>query len=330
MEQLLRFVFCSAVVLGLTACGSGGRTPQTGSAKNESPVTAMLKAHELEGRVVLVEFGTIGCELSGKGLDAMADWQRRNAISGLAFLRLEPATDKKTFDDYYAGKSLGFPVVRDTAMVIAKALGTTVFPRFALLDKFGRVRYRGNQPAEKDLVDWTGQLAAEKTDPGPNAARFGSTALDVPALLAGTRLPDLSGKVKSLAEYQGPKGLLLAFVDTRCPFSASASREMPVVASALASLGIQAVLVSIGDPETEVRRAFGAGMPGATVVYDVGKQTQQDWNVQFVPLAVVLDTAGQVIYRGSPVWADVAAALAKQLNLPTNAIKLDAQGTSGG
>jgi peroxiredoxin len=330
MEQILRIVCCAAILLVLTACGSGGKTPQTRSAKDESPVTAMLRAHKLEGRVVLVEFGTIGCELSGKGLDMMADWQRRNAIPGLAFLRLEPTRNKETLDNYYAGKSLGFPVVRDTAMVVANALGTTVFPRFALLDKFGHVRFRGSQPAEKDLADWTRRLENEKTDAGPNASLFGSAVLDAPALLAGTRLPALSGRVKSLAEYRGPKGLLLTFVDTKCPFSASASKEMPAVASALAGRGIATVLVSIGDPEAEVRKSYGANLPGMQVVYDNGKQTQQNWSVQFVPLVVLLDTAGQVIYRGSPVWADVASSLAKRLNLPAGSVRLDAQGTTQG
>jgi hypothetical protein len=290
----------------------------------------MLKANKLEGRVVLVEFGTIGCELSGKGLDTMAFWQRQNSIPGLAFLRLEPTRDKNVFDSYYAGKSPGFPVVRDTMMTIANALAITIYPRFALLDKFGRVRYRGSQPAENDLADWTRQLENEKTDPGPNAALFGSATLDAPALLSGTRLPDLSGKVKPLGEYRGPKGQLLMFVDTKCPFSASASKEMPGVAAALTGHGISTVLVNIGDPEEDVKRSYGANLPGMQVVYDNSRQTQQNWNVQFVPLAVLLDNAGQVIYRGSPTWASVAASLAKRLSLPPGSVRLDAQGTSQG
>jgi hypothetical protein len=327
--RVLSITLLSFAVVLLAACGAKPK-PAAQSKGNSSPVTAMLRANKLEGRVVLVEFGTIGCELSGKGLDTMAYWQRQNTIPGLAFLRLEPTRDKAAFDNYYAGKLLGFPVVRDTEMTIANALATTVFPRFALLDKFGRVRYRGSQPAEKDLADWIRQLENEKTDAGPNAALFGSAVLDAPALLAGTRLPDLSGKVRPLAEYRGPKGQLLLFVDTKCPFSASASKEMPSVAAALAGRGIATVLVSIGDPEADVRRSYGANLPGMQVVYDNSKQTQQNWNVQFVPLAVLLDAAGQVVYRGSPVWASVASSLAKRLNLPSASVKLDAQGTSQG
>lgn len=320
---------CAAVVLILTACGSGNKpTAQAGTDK--SPISAMLKENNLQDKVVLIEFGTIGCELSNQGLDAMADWQRRNAIPGLAFLRLEPTADKKTFDDYYAKKSLPFPVMRDIDMKIANALGTTIYPRFALIDKFGRLRYRGNQPTEKDLANWTQALQDEKTDAGSNAPMFGSTSLDASALLADTKLPNLDGKVKSLTEYRGQQGLLLTFVDTKCPFSAKASQEMPVVASNLAGYGVTTVLVNISDPAAAVKKRYSPGVDNATVVYDTSKLTQQCWNVQFVPLAVLINTAGEIIYHGSPVWKDVAVSLGKQLKLPAGSINLEAQGTSQG
>jgi hypothetical protein len=65
-------------------------------------------------------------------------------------------------------------------------------------------------------------------------------------------------------------------------------------------------------------------------VYDAGRVVQQNWNVEFVPTVALLDTAGQVIYRGSPVWADVATALSKRLSLAPDAVRFDAQGTKQG
>jgi hypothetical protein len=327
--RIICIALLSFAAVLIVACGGRAR-PAAQSKSGASPVAAMLKANQLDGKVVLVEFGTIGCELSGKGLDTMAYWQRRNTFPGLALLRLEPTRDKGTFAGYYANKSLGFPVVRDTDLAIANALALTVFPRFALLDKLGRVRYRGSQPAEKDLADWTAKLMAETQDAGPNAPLLGETALDMPALLRGTRVPDLNGKTKSLAEYSGKLGVLLAFVDTRCPFSAKASQEMPVVAAALKQYGVGTVLVNIGDPGADVRKAYGSGFPDVGVVYDAGRVVQQNWNVEFVPTVALLDTAGQVIYRGSPVWADVATALAKRLSLAPDAVRFDAQGTKQG
>jgi hypothetical protein len=164
---------------------------------------------------------------------------------------------------------------------------------------------------------------ASKAQPNPVAA-------DIPALFHSTRLPDLSGSVKSLADYRGKQGLLLTFVDTKCPFSQGASKDMPVVASALAKADFATVIVNLGDPQADVKQFYGGGISGASVVYDVGNQTQQNWGIQLVPTAILLDTAGQVIYRGSPSWSDVAMALGKRLNLSTDSIKIGAQGTKKG
>jgi thiol-disulfide isomerase/thioredoxin len=328
MRQLLPFLLCSAVLL-VAACGSSGKKAQARPG-TDSPVAAMLAANKLEGRVVLVEFGMIGCQLSGIGLDSMAEWQRRNAIPGLAFLRLEPTPDKQTFDSYYGAKTLGFPVVHDTAMVVANALGTTVYPRFVLLDKFGRVRYRGTQPSEKDLAEWTGRLNSEKADAGPGASQFGTVQLDVPALLAAARLPALDGTVKSLRDYRGKNGLLLLFVDTWCPFSAAAAREIPAVAEALNKRGVPTVIVNIGDPAARVKSFYSAGIAGATIVFDVGKTEQDRWNIQFVPTAVLLDADGNLVYSGSPVWDHVTEKVAAALNLPADSVKTGVQGSTKG
>lgn len=329
MRQFLPLASVFAVLL-LAACGAGDRKAQAVAGNADPAVAAMLKAHQLENRVVLVEFGTIGCELSGIGLDSMAGWQRRNAVPGLAYLRLEPTGDQQTFDGYYAGKSLGFPVVRDTGMTIANALGTTVFPRFALLDKFGRIRYHGSQPSLKDLTEWAGRLNSELADAGANAPQFGEVALDVPALLAETKLPALDGSAKSLRDHRGKSGLLLLFVDTNCPFSATAARQVPAVAATLAKRDVPTVLVNIGDPEAKVKSFYAAGIEGATVVYDTGKATQDRWGVQFVPTAVLVDADGNLVYRGSPVWDHVTEKVAAAQNLPADSVKAGVKGTSGG
>ena len=329
MKHLFPFVLFSAVLL-LAACGTGGKKAQVTAGNADPTVAAMLKTHQLEGRVVLVEFGTIGCELSGIGLDSMAEWQRRSAIPGLAYVRLEPTADQQTYDAYYKDRSLGFPVVRDSGMAVAGALGTTVFPRFALLDKFGHVRYRGSQPSVKDLAEWTGKLNAEQADAGTNAPQFGEVTLDVPALLAETKLPALDGSAKPLRDRRGKNGLLLLFVDTNCPFSATASKQVPAVAATLAKRGVPTVLVNLGDPESRVKSFYAAGIEGATVVYDTGKATQDRWSMQFVPTAVLLDADGNVVYRGSPVWDHVTEKVAAALNLPADSVKTGVKGTSGG
>jgi hypothetical protein len=316
----------TAFLLLWAACGSkpSGAVPASGV----GPVASFLKDNKLEGRIVLVEFGTIGCELSNSGLDAMIDFAKRKAIPGLSHARLEPIADDKAFEEYYKAKSAPFPVVRDPQMKVANALGTTVYPQFALLDKFGRVRYRGAQPAEKDLTEWVKTLAAEAKDPGPEAPVYGTSKLEAASLLATTRLPDLSGAVKPLAGHTGKAGIMLAFVDTKCPFSSVAIREFPKVASVLQQKEIASLLVNIGEPEAAVKKAYA---PGTPVVYDIGKTTQKCWNVQSVPTIVLLDSAGAVAYQGAAAWAGVATATEKMLNLTAGSVLLDeAQSTIQG
>ena len=110
MKRLFRPAVLTVVLLLMAACGS--RASSAVPASGGGPVASFLKENKLEGQVVLVEFGTIGCELSNSGLDAMIDLQKRNAVPALAFARLEPIPDAKTFAEYYQQKSAPFPVVR--------------------------------------------------------------------------------------------------------------------------------------------------------------------------------------------------------------------------
>jgi len=313
-------------LLFLAACGS--KPSSALPASGVGTVASFLKDNKIEGQVVLVEFGTIGCELSNSGLDAMIDFAKRKAIPGLSYARLEPIADDKAFEEYYKAKSAPFPIIRDPQMKTAKALGTTIYPQFALLDKFGRVRYRGAQPAEKDLTGWANALAAETKDPGPDAPMFGTAKLDAAGLLATTSLPDLSGAVKPLAGHKGKSGIMLAFVDTKCPFSNVAIRELPKVAAVLQAHNVASLLVNIGEPEAAVKKTYA---PGTPVVYDIGKTTQKCWNVQSVPTIVLLDSAGSVAYQGAAAWAGVATATEKMLNLTAGTVLLnEAQSTIQG
>jgi hypothetical protein len=324
MKKFIPPVVLTAFLLLVAACGP--RRSDTASASGGA-IVSFLKENNLAGQVVLVEFGTVGCELSNSGLDAMIDLAGRQAIPGLSFARLDPVADDKAFEEYYQGKSAPFPVVRDPEVKVATALGTTVYPQFALLDKFGRVRYRGARPAEEDLAEWVRTLAAETADPGPRAPMFGTATLDAAALLAATKLPDLSGAVKPLASYQDRSGILLAFLDSRCPYSNVAIREFPKVAAALQAIGIASLAVNIGEPEVAVKKAYA---PDAPVVYDTGKATQRCWSVRSVPTLVLLDSAGAVAYQGGAVWTEIAAATVKMLGLPAGSVRLEAQSTTQG
>ncbi len=327
----------AVLLLLVVSCGCGKRPGPVGGARDEkappaeaSPAAAFLRENGLDGRIVLVEFGTIGCERSGKGLDAMIAMHRKRTVPGLSFVRLEAAKEGPAVEAYYAGKSPPFAVVGDPEAKVAKALAATAFPSFVLLDRFGRVRYRGNLPDGGDLWEWVEALKTEKVDPGPETALFGVTELDAPKLLAATRLPDLAGAVRPLAEYGGEAGLLLVFVDTTCPFSESAIGDLPEVSATLEGHEVPCILVNLGDPAEAVAEFYRSRKTGAKVVYDVGTSTQLTWNVQSAPTVVLIGAGGEIAYNGPAVWKDVAGAATKLLSLPPGSITFGAKGTEYG
>jgi hypothetical protein len=169
---------------------------------------------------------------------------------------------------------------------------------------------------------------AGQADRGPGDPASDTTGLAATSLLMTTRLPDLFGDVKPLAELKGKAGIMLAFVDTKCPFSNAAIREFPKVATVLETCGIASLLVNIGEPEANVKKTY---VPDAPVVYDTSKTTQKKWNVRSVPTIVLMDSAGAVAYQGAAAWTAVAAATEKMLNLTAGSVLLNqAQSTIQG
>jgi len=179
----------------------------------------------------------------------------------------------------------------------------------------------------------TAMLAAvvcAETASAPQAAAAAPAAGSMSKLLDQTRLPDLESTVASLRERMGAKGLLIVFVDTTCPFAATAIKEMSTVASVLAKQNVNSLLININEPGQVVKDFYASHPAGVPVLYDSGKDTQTAWAVTAVPTVIVVNAAGDTVYRGTAVWADVAAAVEKDLKLSPGTINFTVQGTGKG
>jgi peroxiredoxin len=277
--------------------------------------------------VALLQFGEVGCELSASGLAEMTTLDRNKAIPGLRMVRVEQGKDSKAVDEFYAKSKPSFPVVRDPDGVIAAAFAAGAAPQYMLVSKFGRVRFRGQLPATARLREWSDVLAAEKNDPGSDAPLFGQKTIDAALLLGKTLLPDLSGTSKALGEYKGKSGLLIVFVDTTCPFSAQAMRDMPGVIGTMAAQGVNSVLVNLDDDKDAVKKFYADHPQTAPVVYDVTTGTKNVWGVESVPTVMLVDAAGQLAYNGPAIWGDMGRAAEKALHLDEGTIKFEVKGT---
>ena len=329
-RQCARFALL-AVAAWLLVLAAGCKPAENApSAPQAASPAEFLKQRGLQGKVALLQFGLVGCALSEEGIGKMAALRKDRRIEGLALARVEAGRETKAADDYFAGKSPGFPVHYDADSAVARMFEATAWPTYVLVDKFGHVRYRGPWPDEAKLAQWAAALGKETADPGPAAAMFEVAVLDVPKLLDETRLPDLQGAAKPLRERMGPKGLLAVFVDTKCPFSATAIGEMSSVASVLAKHDVSSVLVNIGEDKAAVEEFYAQRQTGMTVVYDAGKTTQTAWAVTSVPTVILVAPGSTIAYRGNAVWADVGAAAEKALTLPAGTLKFTAKGTGFG
>ena len=318
-----------AVLLPLVLAGCKGRTTTKTALEGEALRERFLDQHRLKGQVALIEFGQVGCELSDQGLKQMALLHREKSIPGLSFVRVEASDNAAAVEKYYQGMSLEFPLHRDPDTSVGRAFSATAYPTFIVVGKFGRVRYRGRFPSER-LGEWVAALRAEKTDPGPGVALLGAPVLDVPKLLAQTKLPDLGGRERTLGRLMGSGGLMLMFVDTTCPYTRQAMDDIPTVASSLSELRINTVLINIDDPEQAVKSTFAARPVGAMVIYDVTSRTRNYWNVHSVPTVVYIDPERKIGYKGGAVWADLGAAIEQARGLAKGTVSFEAEGTEYG
>ncbi|MGB2822242.1 MAG: hypothetical protein WBF17_14755 [Phycisphaerae bacterium] len=329
-----------AAVLMSAVCVSGCRRaaqsppPQARSAQEQAAADAALRAgflqrYGLKGRVALIEFGLLGCELSEKGLEEMATLERLGAIPQLAFARVEASQDTAAVDEYYKAKSLKFPVHRDPDAALGRAFDATAYPTFLIVGKFGRVRYRGGQPDNR-LEEWVEAILAEKTDPGPGIALLGAVKLDGKKLLEHTALPDLTGSVRRLDGLLGPEGLVALFVDTTCQFSAQALREIPNVSRTLSGRKINSVVINLDDAQAAVKAFYANLNTGTPVLYDASPDTRGYWNIRAVPTAVYIDPDKKIAYNGKAVWGDLALAIERARKLAPGSIQFTAQGTRFG
>jgi hypothetical protein len=331
----------SVLLLGIGACAmalmnaSGcSETPplkdSANSVTSSRTIDQFLAERGLSGTIVLAEFCSVGCERSGTGLDTMIDMHRRGALPGTSYIVIDGSANGGAADEYYAAKAPPFPVVRNPHPELLTALGARVYPQFLLLGRYGHIRYSGPLPELVDLREWVDVLAEETADPGAAVARFGETTLDVPSLLAATRLPDREGSTHSLAEFRTGRALLILFVDSTCPFSQSTVGELPRVWRELAAQDIATLLVFIRQSKDEVEEALASDLDLPPIVYDQTGRTQLTWHITSVPTLYLIDADGGVAYTGPALWAQVAAAAEELLELKDTHIEIEAEGTEYG
>ncbi|NBB95485.1 MAG: redoxin domain-containing protein [Planctomycetes bacterium] len=307
--------------------GCGDSEGTTG--EEDASRKAFLRDYALAGKVVLMEFGHVGCEVSDRGLRAMMDLQRSGAIPGLIYTRVEIATDEQAVGEYYRELDPTLKIIRDPDRQIMSAFDARAIPTFVLLDRFGRVRYRGGVPTG-ELYEWVAVLQKETDDPGPDAPQFGKVELAGPTLLKQTALPALNVEARPLESYRDAGGLVAVVIDTQCPFAATAREEMATVAAGLAAHNVSSVLINVNEPADIVRQFYHDKNLTVPLLYDGSGQILLRWDIDSVPTVVYFGADGGIQYKGEALWAALASAVGEALGLPPGTVSFAAKGTEYG
>ncbi len=289
----------------------------------------LIKQFGLGGKVTLIQFGIVGYPLSDQGLEGLILHQRLQDVPGLALLRVDITKDQAAADAFYKEKDIKFPVYRDANTQMARAFQATSDPTYVILDKFGRVRYRGPEPDAR-LGDWAQQLQAQTADAGAEAPMLGVVELSGEKLLSGTKLPDLGGQLVELEQAMGPEGLVVLLVDTTCPFSGEALRDMPAIAPVLAKAQVGSIVINIDGTAQRVAEYYKDKDLGTQLIFDETPATMKAWNITSVPTVFYIGPDMKIGYNGAAVWAQVAAAIETARQMPQGALKFTPKGTSYG
>ncbi|MFM9025652.1 MAG: thioredoxin family protein [Planctomycetaceae bacterium] len=126
----------------------------------------------------------------------------------------------------------------------------------------------------------------------------------------GTRAPDFSlpnvdGRVLSLADVAGPAGTVVMFICNHCPFVRHVAVELARLGRDALASGIGCVAISSNDvathpadsPEQMVREAEDRGYP-FPYLYDGTQEVAKAYRAACTPDFYLFDATGRLVYRG--------------------------------
>ena len=112
-------------------------------------------------------------------------------------------------------------------------------------------------------------------------------------------LKDLDGNVLRLSQFNGKKSVLLYFWATWCPHCVASRPDIAALREKVpeSELQILGINVGAGDSLQKVQR-FQKGHPTSwPILYDADEKVTQSFGVQGIPLYVLVNKKGEIIYR---------------------------------
>ena len=120
-------------------------------------------------------------------------------------------------------------------------------------------------------------------------------------------LRDLNGSMFRLSKYKGDRYVLLYFWATWCPYCVAVKPQIAKLRETIALDRMEILAIDVGGGDTlEKLKRYQEGHPAAwPVLYDGDGVATKVYQIQGIPLFVLVDKDGNVAYRGNALPQDL-------------------------
>jgi len=147
--------------------------------------------------------------------------------------------------------------------------------------------------------------AAESRDTLILAGLFGSDAKQFPAV--DFELPNLNGASVRLSKFRGERTVLIYFWATWCPYCLSVKPEISKLREKMGPSEMEILGINVGGSDSLERlKRYQEGHPVSwPILYDGDGKVSKAYGVQGIPLFVLVNKEGNVVYRDNEPPSDV-------------------------
>lgn len=149
-------------------------------------------------------------------------------------------------------------------------------------------------------------MAAGSHEPMVLASFFGIGS-DAKAPAADFELPNLNGSLVRLSKFKGERPVLIYFWATWCPYCSAIRPDVLKLREKIGPAELEVLAINVGGSDSIERlKRYQEGHPVSwPVLYDGEGRVSRAYKVQGIPLFVLVNKEGIVVYRDSSLPSNV-------------------------
>jgi peroxiredoxin len=149
-------------------------------------------------------------------------------------------------------------------------------------------------------------IAAESHEPMMLASFFGFGS-DTKAPAVDFELPSLNGSMVRLSKYKGERPVLIYFWATWCPYCVAMRPDFLKLREKIGPSEMEIIGINVGGSDSPERwKRYQEGHPVSwPMLFDGDGKVMKAYKVQGIPLVVLVNKEGDVVYRDNGLPSDV-------------------------